>query len=950
MDTGLSLQKITSLWQFAANPSERPGAGTPLSDAVFSLDIDDDGRAFFTFKNKKGSPCPLDEILPENTPLGTALARIKQQRLDTLSWDADDDTCIYLDRHSEFTHQLFKSGRDFLFKDGLVSFAETEEDAKIALAVTLPDTAGQNAPVELALILRTEQEVLSNPVPLTPRYTLCGTKIYHTKDTGVHYNHLCSFIGSIPKNEANSCLSIFASLFPDVGLRIEGWKTRDHAAAKAEPALNFRELDEEGNLSLTMLWNYEDFPTEFISETKPSYIIRLNNEDKAVERTAVIYDEQNGWKQMTSMLKSCLNRHPDCKDEQAEPFVIEDGTLYITGKLALPFLSESLGELTQNYRLFGTESISRYKLRQVTPKTNLRIGSGIDFFDTECTVDLDGELFSPAKFVALYEKNQFIPLNDGSRAIIDKNYFLRLKRLLGKQQKDGTYKISFFDLPLVDFLINAKVENSSGTAAQTPWQEFFSGFNTISQNPLPPVPVAEKLRDYQKYGTQWLQYLTSHNLGACLADDMGLGKTIQTITLLAAAYNAGAAGASIVIVPKSLIDNWISELRAFAPELDVYAYYGTERDAAELQKHQIILTTYAVARNDIKSLQKEQFEYAVLDEVQQIKNTQSQSSKAVMLLNAKHRVALSGTPMENNLGELYSIFRFLNPAMFGTEAEFNRRYGNPIQKDGDEDTAHELSAKIRPFILRRLKQDVAKELPDRTEQVLYVDMDTEQAKLYEQQRRFYQQMIEGEIAKNGFEKSQFCILQGLLELRQIATVPETKTDGAVESAKWETLISTISELAESGHRCLVFSNFLASLDAVSERLHKEGIEHLVMTGATSNRAELVRKFQQDDTYKVFLMTLKTGGVGLNLTGADYVFILDPWWNRSAEQQAIDRTHRIGQTRNVFCYRLIARNTIEEKILELQKQKTDLFSAVISSDGQQMKKLTQEDIDYLLKGN
>jgi SNF2 family DNA or RNA helicase len=304
--------------------------------------------------------------------------------------------------------------------------------------------------------------------------------------------------------------------------------------------------------------------------------------------------------------------------------------------------------------------------------------------------------------------------------------------------------------------------------------------------------------------------------------------------------------------------------------------------------------------------------------------------------------------MENNLGELYSIFRFLNPAMFGSEAEFNRRYGNPIQKEGDEDSAKELAAKIRPFILRRLKHEVAKELPERTEQVIYVDMTPEQALIYEKQRKFYQDMIKGEIAKNGFEKSQFCILQGLSELRQIASVPESKTEGAVQSAKWETLIDTILEITSSGHRCLVFSNFLSSIDAVGERLSASSIPHLVMTGSTSNRQELVKKFQQDESYKVFLMTLKTGGVGLNLTGADYVFILDPWWNKSAEQQAIDRTHRIGQTRSVFCYRLIARNTIEEKILELQQKKSDLFSAVISSDGQQIKKLSEEDIDYLLR--
>ena len=265
------------------------------------------------------------------------------------------------------------------------------------------------------------------------------------------------------------------------------------------------------------------------------------------------------------------------------------------------------------------------------------------------------------------------------------------------------------------------------------------------------------------------------------------------------------------------------------------------------------------------------------------------------------------------------------------------------------DCAKELSLKIRPFVLRRLKRDVAKELPERTEQFMYIDMTPEQASIYERQRKFYQQLIKDEIGEKGFEKSAFSILQGLLELRQLATVPEAKTEGQVQSAKWDALMVHITEIVESGHRCLVFSNFLASLECVQTCLEGADIPYLVMTGSTSNRAELVKRFQNDSSCKVFLMTLKVGGVGLNLTAADYVYILDPWWNKSAEQQAIDRTHRIGQTKNVFCYRLIARNTIEEKILELQKKKADLFSSVISTDGELTKKLTADDIDFLLKG-
>lgn len=950
MAKNLSLEKISEIWVDSSTKSIFSEYTTPISETVFNIRLDESGRAYFFFSDKKGFRLEIEEIQGDSSPLGLAVERIKNQKLDYLSWNDEEDSAIYLDQNSEFAYQLFKGERSFLFSEKIVSNAQNPERAKIMLTVTpqkeiKSDFSKSN--FDLKLFLKTENELLENPVPLTANYALADGKIFKTRDTGINYNYIGMFEGVAKGSEVEEYLSLFASIFPSIKITMDGWTEIAHQRVNAEPALNFSGLDEDGNLSIKLLWNYEPFTTEFISENKPASLIKLNADGRTLSRIPVSYDGNESWKKMNSMLKACLNRHPEAKEDDSASYTIEGEDLYITSSLALPFLSENLSELAQNYKLFGTEALKKYKLKTVVPKTHLKVGSGIDFFDTECSVEIEGELMSPGKLVELYESNKFIPLSDGTRAIIDKNFFLRLKRLLGKQQKDGTYKISFFDMPLVDGLINAKIDNAENETL--PWQTFFSGFNKIQNQKVEDLPVTKLLRDYQKYGLQWLSYLTENNLGACLADDMGLGKTIQTISLLATRYANGMEGQTIVIVPKSLIDNWISELSKFAPELSVYAYYGVERDMSEAKKHQIILTTYAVARNDIESLQKENFEYAVLDEVQQIKNTASQSSKAVMLLNAKHRIALSGTPMENNLGELYSIFRFLNPAMFGTEGEFNRRYGGPIQKDGDEDAAKELSAKIRPFILRRLKQEVAKELPERTEQVIYVDMSPTQAAVYEKQRLFYQSLINSEIAKNGFEKSQFCILQGLTELRQIATVPEAKTDGEVEGTKWAELVEKITELSSSGHRCLVFSNFLASIDAMSERLSGAEIPHLVMTGATSNRAELVKKFQQDDTYKVFLMTLKTGGVGLNLTGADYVFILDPWWNRSAEQQAIDRTHRIGQTRAVFCYRLIARGTIEEKIMELQQKKSDLFSAIISSDGQQIKRLSEEDINYLLRG-
>ena len=336
-----------------------------------------------------------------------------------------------------------------------------------------------------------------------------------------------------------------------------------------------------------------------------------------------------------------------------------------------------------------------------------------------------------------------------------------------------------------------------------------------------------------------------------------------------------------------------------------------------------------------------------MDESQAIKNADTQTAKAVLLLQAQCRLALSGTPIENNLGELYSLFRFLNPAMFASASEFNRDYALPIHQHDDKEAARELRKKIYPFILRRLKRDVVKDLPDKIEQVLYVDMSPEQQRLYEARRRFYYETIKRRIAEEGLQKSRFFILEALLELRQLATIPEAKSEGTINSPKREVLLESLSDAVLNGHKAIVFTNFLAAIELLAQDLAERSIGFLTMTGATSNREALVKQFQTDPNTKVFLMTLKTGGVGLNLTAADTVFIFDPWWNIAAELQAVDRTHRIGQDRTVFAYKLIARNSIEEKIVQLQERKKHLFDAIITTDGAALKCLTEEDADEIL---
>ncbi|MCL2193762.1 MAG: DEAD/DEAH box helicase, partial [Treponema sp.] len=419
--------------------------------------------------------------------------------------------------------------------------------------------------------------------------------------------------------------------------------------------------------------------------------------------------------------------------------------------------------------------------------------------------------------------------------------------------------------------------------------------------------------------------------------------------LLRSLYTGGARGRCLILCPKTLVFNWTAELEKFAPELPFTVHYGNSRDSAELdgKDFRIILSTYATLRLDVEDFQKIDFFYIILDESQNIKNLTTQTTTAVLSLKAAHKIAMSGTPVENNLGELYTLFRFLNPHFFGSEKMFNERYLHPIQDSGDEEVMRDLRSRIYPFMLRRLKRDVLKDLPAKTEETSFIELEETHLTVYHRRRQEYKQLIDGIIGSGSYSKSSFIVFKALSELRRLASVPEADGEYGGPSAKRQYLKDMVSELVQNDHKCLIFTNFLASVDLVSEDLAAMGIPNLTMTGATVDRQSLVRRFQTDNSVKAFIMTLKTGGTGLNLTAADYIFIFDPWWNSAVEAQAIDRAHRIGQINPVFCYRLIAKDTIEERIMELQKRKSDLAGALLSDDAGALKALTPEDVAYLV---
>lgn len=778
---------------------------------------------------------------------------------------------------------------------------------------------------------------LANPIPVYEGAFLDGGKLYPVEPVGPSYAAAGLFADRVPFAQLELFLTLFASSFPTLPIEVEGFAGGEGTPEEAKPALIFREVDRDESLHLELCDVVAGLPTGFLRDYEVSRLVRISPGQRTFRVSDIEYAEAHSARE--GLLLDLKRMGRKTKGEKAFWDIDDDDGIILGADVAREFLSTALVNLASRFALFGAEKLKRYKIVHSKPKLHVNLSSGIDFLEGDASLEIEGERFSLLDAIAQFRKNAYIQLSNGNQAVMDSDYMARLNRLFKK--KKGGVRASFFDLPLIDELI----EDASLAAPLTKSREIFRGMNSLKERRVPAPRFKGELRPYQLYGLRWLDYLHEHKLGGCLADDMGLGKTVQAIALFSRIYPK-VKKPSLLVMPKSLLFNWARELEKFAPGLTFCRHYGSDRDWEKALGHSIILTTYGTLRSDVETISAQEFHAVVLDESQNIKNSQTQTTQAVYTLKAKFRLALSGTPIENNLGELYSLFRFLNPSMFSSRADFDRDYSQPIQKQQNMEAAEELRRKIYPFILRRLKADVLKELPPKVEQVLYVDMNDEQKAHYESRRRFYQEVIRGEIDRQGLAKSQFAILEALLELRQIATVPEAKTDGRITSAKTERLIEAVDEAIVNGHKCLIFTNFLAGVEQVSEALSNRDIGHLTMTGATHDRQALVERFQKDARIKAFVMTLKTGGVGLNLTAADSVFILDPWWNTSAESQAVDRAHRIGQQNTVFTYRLIARDTIEEKIQKLQSQKKELVDQIVTTDSAALKHLSETDIDSL----
>jgi superfamily II DNA or RNA helicase len=585
------------------------------------------------------------------------------------------------------------------------------------------------------------------------------------------------------------------------------------------------------------------------------------------------------------------------------------------------------------------------------------VRSGIDWFDLDAAVSYgDVDMPLPALLDAHRRGDDVIALPDGSLGILPLDWLRRLGAVAaGGESTNGVTRFKKSQAALLDALLAALPHvdvDATFDRARTELRKF----DQVEPSDAP-ATFSGTLREYQREGLGWLHFLRRFGLGGCLADDMGLGKTVQVLALLEA-RRLDAAGPSIVVVPRSLVFNWIREAQRFAPALRVDDWSGARRDITTLVPGavDVVLTTYGALRRDAPALSSIEFEYAILDEAQAIKNQGTATAKAARLLRARHRLAMSGTPIENRIDELWSLFEFLNPGMLGTTSHFAAlaRIASEVPADGartrKELGGRELLARaLRPVILRRTKEKVATELPPRVEQTLEVELEGAQRKFYDGVREEYRRSVLARVDRDGIERSRMHILEALLRLRQAACHPvladSRKT--ALPSAKLDALLPALAEVVAEGHKALVFSQFTGFLALVRERLEKSGITYEYLDGKVRDREARVDRFQDDPACPVFLISLKAGGHGLNLTAGDYVFILDPWWNPAVEAQAIDRTHRIGQTRHVIATRFVARGTIEEKMLELQATKRSLAEAILTADEGVLRSIGRAELELLL---
>jgi SNF2 family DNA or RNA helicase len=669
----------------------------------------------------------------------------------------------------------------------------------------------------------------------------------------------------------------------------------------------------------------------------------------AAEANVNIEKNENGWifKKVKRDLNTERSKVNFLKDKGLE---IKHGRATLPKTDAFIWLQKNAVQLSENdFKLKQhTETTKKYFLGYST--IEMQIVEKNDWFDVEAIVKF-GEYeipFKQLRTLILAKKREFT-LPNGEIAVIPEEWFAQyLDFLLFTEENEDGLVLRKHHLTLVQNL----EEDGLARAIINRRLSGLKDFVQIEDQPLPTL-FTGTLRPYQKAGYNWMRFLSEYKLGGCLADDMGLGKTIQSLAFIQSLKEIDQSEhPTLIVMPTSLIYNWQNEAEKFTPNLKVFIHSGTQRAKSIdfFANYDVILMSYGVLRLDIDFIKNFRFDYVLLDESQAIKNPSSIVAKAVMQLNAGNRLILTGTPLENSLLDLWSQMTFINPGLLGGQTFFKSQYLNPIERNQDENKTKKLQSIVKPFMLRRHKSQVATELPAKVENVLFCNMTEEQERVYEEVKSQYRNIILASIEEHGLAKAQFTVLQGLTKLRQIANHP-FMADEAYEgdSGKFSAIFEKLESVVEANHKVLVFSQFVKHLDLFRNELDSNGIKYCYLDGSTTGtgRQDQVDTFQNDESVKVFLISLKAGGVGINLTAAEYVFLLDPWWNPAVEAQAVDRAHRIGQQNTVFTYKFISKHTVEEKILSLQKHKQKLFTDLIATEETFVKSLSQDDILSLL---
>jgi hypothetical protein len=713
-----------------------------------------------------------------------------------------------------------------------------------------------------------------------------------------------------------------------------------HQAERVDEPVKARVYLSELNESFLMIrpkWQYGEFETEMDGASDGLFNVgpALFNVVRQPETEA-------------SFVQKLRDLHPRFKLQKGNDY------FYLPFQEALAknwFISFFADMQELNVQVFGVSDLKRFKYNANPPTIHTRATSGLDWFDLRIEVHYGTQIVGLAELKrAVLSKQEYVLLKDGSFGILPEEWIKKYSSLfkMGKV-KDESLQISKFHYTLLDEL-HSQVDDETIRKELADKKQRLQQIGNFNEITLPST-VKASLRDYQLSGFKWMGQLEQVGWGGCLADDMGLGKTLQTLAFLQHRILRFPDETHLIVCPTSLLYNWETEIKKFTPELSYNIYYGSERifRVEDFKASNLIISSYGLVRNDIAHIASFQFGYVILDESQNIKNPAAQVTKAVQLLKAKNRLILSGTPVQNNTFDLYAQMNFLNPGMLGNTEFFKTEFANPIDKYNEPAQRELLKKLIAPFVLRRTKEQVAKDLPDKTETVLWCEMDGSQRKVYDEFKNHYRETLMNRIEEDGMAKSSIYILEGLLKLRQICDSTTLLKDDRYKasSVKMNELLRELTENTGM-HKALIFSQFTEMLALIRIELDIHGIKYAYLDGSTPahKRKEAVDLFQNDDEQRVFLISLKAGGVGLNLTSADYVYLVDPWWNPAAEQQAIDRTHRIGQKNKIFAYKMICKDTVEEKILQLQEKKKALSGDLIADESGFVKKLSKEDVVFL----